>query len=128
MERSEISTWVKGETGDGGNITIDPQLVILNHSRIKAEAIKGHGGNITITAGEFIPSSDSIISATSELGISGTVVINGPRVDVNGALVVLSTQLRGRTEVLREACPPRADRPISSLAAAGLRGLPQDTE
>jgi filamentous hemagglutinin family protein len=125
---SEISTSVKGETGNGGNITIDPQFVILNHSSIIAQAIKGHGGNITITAGQFVPSSDSIISATSELGISGTVVINGPLVDVNGALVVLSSQLRGRTEVLREACAARADRPISSLIEAGRGGLPQDPE
>jgi len=56
------------------------------------------------------------------------VVINGPRVDVNGALVVLSSQLRGRTEVLREACAARADRPISSLVEAGRGGLPQDPE
>jgi hypothetical protein len=125
---SEISTSVKGDTGNGGNITIDPQLVILNHSSIIAQAIEGHGGNITITAGQFIPSADSIVSATSELGISGTVVINGPRVDVNGALVVLSTQLRGRTEVLREACAARADRPNSSLVEAGRGGLPQDPE
>jgi filamentous hemagglutinin family protein len=125
---SEISTSVKGETGNGGNIAIDPQLVILNHSSIIAQAIEGHGGNITITAGQFIPSSDSIVSASSELGISGTVVINGPRVDVNGALVVLSSQLRGRTEVLREACAARADRPISSLVEAGRGGLPQDPE
>jgi hypothetical protein len=125
---SEISTSVKGETGNGGNIAIDPQLVILNHSSIIAEAIEGHGGNITITAGQFIPSADSIVSATSELGISGTVVISGPRVDVNGALVVLSTQLRGRTEVLREACAARADRPFSSLVEAGRGGLPQDPE
>jgi hypothetical protein len=125
---SEISTSVKGETGNGGNIVIDPQLVILNHSSIIAQAIEGHGGNITITADQFIPSSDSIISATSELGISGTIVINGPRVDVNGALVVLSTQLRGRTEVLREACEARAGRPISSLVEAGRGGLPPDPE
>jgi len=125
---SEITTSVKGETGNGGNIAIDPQLVILDHSSIIAEAIEGHGGNITITAGQFIPSSDSIVSATSELGISGTIVINGPRVDVNGALVVLSSQLRGRTEVLREACAARADRPISSLVEAGRGGLPQDPE
>jgi large exoprotein involved in heme utilization and adhesion len=122
---SEITTWVKGETGNGGNITIDPQLVILDHSSIIAEAIEGHGGNITITAGEFIPSSDRIISASSQLGISGTVEINGPRVDVNGALVVLSSELRGRAAVLREACAARADRPISSLVEAGL---PQDPE
>jgi filamentous hemagglutinin family protein len=125
---SEISTSVKGETGNGGNIAIDPQLVILNHSSIIAQAIQGHGGNITITADQFIPSSDSIISATSQLGISGTVVINGPRVDVNGALVVLSTQLRNRIEVLREACAARPGRPISSLVEGGRGGLPQDPE
>jgi len=125
---SEISTSVKGQTGNGGNIAIDPQLMILNHSIIKADAIAGHGGNISITAGQFIPSSDSSVEATSELGISGTIVINGPRVDVNGALVVLSTQLRGRTEVLREACAARADQPISSLVEAGRGGMPQDPE
>ena len=102
--------------------------MILDHSSIIAQAIEGHGGNIMITADQFIPSSDSIVSASSELGISGTIVINGPRVDVNGALVVLSTQLRGRTEVLREACAARADRPISSLVEAGRGGLPQDPE
>jgi large exoprotein involved in heme utilization and adhesion len=102
--------------------------VILDHSSIIAEAVEGHGGNITITAGQFIPSSDSIVSASSELGISGTIVINGPRVDVNGALVVLSTQLRSRTEVLREACAARAGQPISSFVEAGRGGLPQDPE
>ena len=122
---SEITTSVKGETGNGGNIAIDSQLVILNHSRIIAEAIEGHGGNITITAGEYIPSSDSTVSATSQLGISGTIEINGPRVDVNGALVVLSSELRGRVAVLREAC---AAGPISSLVEAGRGGLPQDPE
>jgi large exoprotein involved in heme utilization and adhesion len=125
---SEITTSVKGETGNGGNIRIDPQLVILNHSSIIAQAVEGHGGNITINAGEFIPSSDSVISATSRLGISGTIEINGPRVDVNGALVVLSSDLRGRAAVLREACSARSDRPISSLVEAGRGGLPQDPD
>jgi large exoprotein involved in heme utilization and adhesion len=125
---SSVTTSVKGETGNGGNIAIDPQLVILNHSSLVAEAIEGHGGNITITAGQFIPSSDSIISATSQLGISGIIEINGPRVDVNGALVVLSSELRGRAAVLREACAARSDRPISSLVDAGRGGLPQDPE
>ncbi len=124
---SEISTSVKGETGNGGNITIDPPLIILDHSRIKADAIVGHGGNIKITADPLILSSDSSIEATSERGVSGTVVING-LVNANGALVILSSQLRGRTEVLREACAPRADRPQSSLVEAGRGGLPQDPE
>ena len=122
---SEISTSVKGETGSGGNITVDPQLIILNHSSIIAQAIEGHGGNITVTKGLFIPSSDSIVSASSQLGISGTIEILGPRVDVNGALVVLSSELRGRAAVLQEACTTGPD---SNLVEAGRGGLPQDPE
>src|SRR5207249_7588045 len=71
---------------------------------------------------------NSTASPTSPRGISGTIEISGARVDVNGALVVLSSQLRGRTEVLREACAARSDRPISSLVEAGRGGLPQDPE
>src|SRR5262249_51667139 len=84
-------------------------------------------GNILIIADPFVLSSDSSVEATSERGISGTVVING-LVNANGALVVLSTQLRGRTAVLREACAARADRPTSTLVEAGRGGLPQDPE
>jgi large exoprotein involved in heme utilization and adhesion len=122
LTSSEITASVKGETGNGGNIAIDPQLVILNHSAIIASAVEGRGGNITITAGQFIRSSDSIVEATGELGISG------PRVDVNGALVVLSSELRSAAEVLRDSCAVRGGRPQSSLVEAGRGGLPQDPE
>jgi filamentous hemagglutinin family protein len=125
---SKISTSVQGETGNGGNITIDPQFVVLNHSIISAEAIEGHGGNIIINAGEYIASTDSIVSATSQKGISGTVEIGGPRVDVNGALVVLSSELRSAAEVLRHSCAAQATQPQSSLVEAGRGGLPQDPE
>ncbi|MBV8890593.1 MAG: filamentous hemagglutinin N-terminal domain-containing protein, partial [Acidobacteria bacterium] len=91
---SEITTSVKGETGNGGNITIDPDFTVLNHSSIIAQAVEGHGGNITINAGTYIASADSLVSASSQLGISGMVTINGPLVDLNGTLVVLSSELR----------------------------------
>jgi large exoprotein involved in heme utilization and adhesion len=124
---SEITTSVKGETGSGGNITIDPRLVVLNHSSIIAQAIEGHGGNITINAGAFIASAGSEVSATSQTGISGTVSITS-LFNLSGALVVLSSELRGRAAVLREACAAYGDRPISSLVEAGRGGLPQDPE
>jgi filamentous hemagglutinin family protein len=128
LTNSKITTSVHGETGNGGNILIDPQLVVLNHSSIIAEAVEGHGGNITINAGAFIPSADSVVSASSQLGISGTVLITGPRVDVNGALIVLSSELRGRAAVMRQACAAYRERPVSSLVEAGRGGLPQDPE
>src|SRR5262249_33195254 len=114
------------ETGNGGNITIDPQLVILNHSKITAQAAEGQGGNIDITAGLYLASTDSIVSASSQFGVSGTVLINGPQVDVNSALVVLSSELHGLAAVSREACAARANQPVSSLTEAGRRGPPQD--
>jgi filamentous hemagglutinin family protein len=125
---SKITASVNTQTGNGGNVTIDPQLVVLNHSSITATAAEGRGGNIRINAGAFISSADSIVDASSQKGISGTVLITNPRVDVNGALVVLSSELRGHAAVLREACAARADRPVSSLVEAGRGGLPQDPE
>jgi large exoprotein involved in heme utilization and adhesion len=128
LTNSQITTSVKGETGNGGNITIDPQFVILNHSSIIAQAVEGHGGDITINAGQYIASTDSIVSASSQLGISGPVLINGPQVDVNSALVVLSSELHGLAAVSREACAARADQPVSSLTEAGRGGQPLDPE
>jgi large exoprotein involved in heme utilization and adhesion len=125
---SKITTSVKGETGNGGDIAIDPRFVVLNHSNIIANAIAGHGGNIAINAGVFIQSVDSIVDASSQRGISGTVEIGGPRVDVNGALVVLSSELRSAVAVLRNSCASQAAQPQSSLVEAGRGGLPQDPD
>ena len=50
---SQVSTSVAGSEADtaGGNITIDPQFVILQNSQIMAQAFAGSGGAINIIAG-----------------------------------------------------------------------------
>jgi len=101
---------------------------VLDQSSIIAQAIEGHGGNITINAGEFIASSDSIVSASSQKGISGTIEIIGPRVDLNGALIVLSSELRNAAQVLRNSCAAQSGLPQSSLIERGRGGLPQDPD
>ena len=128
LTASEINTSVKGETGNGGNIAIASPSVVLDRSQIIAQAIEGHGGNITITADEFVASPDSVVSATSQVGISGTIEIIGPRVDLNGALVVLSSELRSAAAVLRNSCAAQGNRPQSSLVEAGRGGQPQDPD
>jgi filamentous hemagglutinin family protein len=129
LTNSQITTSVKGQTGNGGNITIDPQFVVLNRgSSIISQAIEGHGGNITIDAGEFLKSSDSIVSASSEVGISGTIEILGPRVDLNGALVALPSNLRGAAAILREGCAAPGGRPRSNLLVQASGRLPQDPD
>ncbi len=50
---SQVSTSVAGGTGGGGNITIDPQFVILQNSQIIAQAIGGSGGEINVISRSF---------------------------------------------------------------------------
>jgi large exoprotein involved in heme utilization and adhesion len=92
------------------------------------EVVLTAGGAIAITTGLFIKSPDSIVPASSELGISGTVEIIGPRVDFNGLLVVLPGDLRTAAAVLRNSCAAQSERPQSSLVEAGRGGQPQDPD
>jgi filamentous hemagglutinin family protein len=86
---SQIATNVQGGAGNGGNITIDPPTVILEHSNIIASAIGGNGGNINIVAGVFLVSPDSIIDASSTFGLSGTINIESPITNLSGTLAPL---------------------------------------
>ncbi|MCP4698680.1 MAG: CHAT domain-containing protein [Gammaproteobacteria bacterium] len=82
---SEITTSVQTEEGNGGNIGLTPEFIVLDGSRIKADASKGKGGNVAITAtGVYNFSGEPIkevITASSQFGLDGTVTINAP--DVN---------------------------------------------
>jgi large exoprotein involved in heme utilization and adhesion len=126
---SKITTSVQGVTssGNGGNITIDAGLVVLDRSEIIAQAQAGNGGNILIDAGAYVASIDSTVSASSQKGISGMVEINGIT-PLNGGLVALSSELHNPAAVTRDSCAERGSRPQSSLVAAGRGGLLQDPD
>jgi hypothetical protein len=101
--------------------------VILNDSVIKADAISGNGGNITITADQFIASVDSRVQASSATGISGNITILAPANTVTASLVDLSKRL-GRPPVLyRTDCTRVAEQVgLSSVVPVGRGALPED--
>jgi large exoprotein involved in heme utilization and adhesion len=121
---STISTNVKDGTGKGGDINIDPEFVILNHSNISANAIEGDGGAIFIVADHFIKSSDSVIEATSERGNDGTVKIDAPDVDISSGLIKLSSEFLDASQWLRSACGQRSSENISRLIVRGKDAVP----
>src|SRR5215469_2917327 len=53
---------------------------------------------------------------------------HGARVDLNGALVVLSGELRSAAQVLRNSCATHAGLPQSNLVEVGRGDLPQDPD
>ncbi len=59
---SRITTSVESGVGGGGNINIDPELLILDNSQILANAFGGPGGNINIVADVFLVNSGGRVS------------------------------------------------------------------
>jgi large exoprotein involved in heme utilization and adhesion len=129
LRQSAVTTSVAGGGGTGGNITIDhPRFMILDGSRIEANAFGGPGGNITIQADQLIRTPDSVIQASSAQSVAGTITTPAPNVDVANSLVVLPETFLDASSQLREACARQGGRPTSSLVTGGRGGLPPDPD
>jgi hypothetical protein len=107
---SAITTQVFTGEGGGGDIQIDPEFVVLNRSSILARADQGNGGNISIRAGHFVQSADSVIDASSRLGISGDVVIDSPVELLADQVIDLPDRALDASDQLRRGCAARSTR------------------
>lgn len=119
---SQITTSVQGGLGNGGNITIDPQVVSLQNSQIIANAFGGNGGNISIVAGVFLVDPTSTISASSTFGLSGTVEIQATVSNLSESVAPLSGEFGQAAALLPARCAARFNQ--SSLVLAGRDGVP----
>lgn len=126
LDHSEITTSVESGVGGGGNIDIDPEFVILKQSNILANAYGGPGGNINIVAGNFIATPDSVVNASSALGIDGTVNIRAPDETVSEDLAVLPENYLDVTSLMSDRCGTTAG--ASSLVDAGPGGRTVDPD
>ena len=126
LKESEITASVGGGASTvGGNISIDPQFVILDHSKIIANAFEGRGGNIRIVAGVYLSDPYSLVDASSALGIDGNVDIRAPLTEISGTLVPLGEDFISAFELLREPCMARIrGGKYSSFIVSGRDGLP----
>ena len=128
LTNSKISTSVAGSDADtaGGNIMIDPQFVVLQNSQVIAKAFAGAGGAIEIIAtSAFIRDPASIVSASSTLGISGTVNIQSPLQNIGGELAPLSEEFSSAAALLAQQCAARAaGGKFSTFVVAAREGFP----
>lgn len=110
----------------GGNITIDPNTVVLDASRIIAKAKLGNGGDITIFTDAFVASSDSVIDASSKFGTPGTVVISSPNDDLSRSLVRLPETFADGLSKLLDRCTVKLEDESSSFIVTGRGGMPNE--
>ncbi len=129
LNQGEITTSVAGGTGSGGNIAIDSQFIVLNHGTIQAKAFGGNGGNIGITASQYFATPDSLVTASSQLGLAGNINIQAPDTNVTGSLAELSSNLLVLPNLQRQGCGGVANvAERSSLTVGSTGGLPRDGE
>jgi large exoprotein involved in heme utilization and adhesion len=114
LQTGQVTTSVQGGTGNGGNIYIGNDdedednvafsFVILDNGRIIAQADEGRGGNILIVADQFIQTPDSLVSASSRLGLDGNVKIDSPDENVNEGVFNLYTSPLDASKMLNKPC------------------------
>ena len=140
---SRISTTAGTEQqpGDGGDITINSPLIIAalvnefnQDSDITANAFTGTGGNIKITSQgifgiqprrEATPDTNDI-TASSDLGVSGTIQINSPEVEPSRDIVELPTGLVDASALVAAGCPSGAENRFTVAGRGGLPPAPSD--
>ncbi|MCK5877973.1 MAG: filamentous hemagglutinin N-terminal domain-containing protein, partial [Candidatus Marithrix sp.] len=122
LQGGKITTSVYGGIGDGGNIMIkNPTFVVLNQGQIKAQADAGNGGNINLKSNHLISSPNSLISASSRLGLDGQVRIDSPDMDIARFLVILSDDYVDVSNQIKKTCRMRD----SSFFVHKINGSPQ---
>ncbi|MGK7927153.1 MAG: filamentous hemagglutinin N-terminal domain-containing protein [Spirulina sp.] len=142
-DQSQITTTAGTEEGggNGGNITINASFIIgvpWENSDITANAFEGNGGNINITANAIYglkfrealtPFSD--ITASSEFGLSGTLVFNPLNFPSEQGLNELPDSLVDAEDIIRrDVCALQDDRIAggSSFTVTGRGGIPANPE
>ena len=121
-----IDSRMSAEAGqDGGNIEVrSPRSLVLQRSDLSANAIHGNGGYISIAADGYLPSRESLVSASSEFGLEGSVEIDTPETDVGSGFVILPDGLMSMDANIAERCALRLSGDVSSFFLNGYGGIP----
>jgi len=115
MDGGRITTAVGTGFGDGGNMEIRVPTLVMNDSVISANAFGGDGGNIHIGTQTFFKSANSSVTASSTLGVDGTISLDSPAIDPAGQLLPPSPAFVDAGAVLAGRCGSRLAGRASSL-------------
>jgi filamentous hemagglutinin family protein len=125
---SDVTATVDGGVNTiGGNVELQSTNIILNKSKVIANAFEGQGGNIDIIAKTYLTDPVSVVDASSELGIDGTVDIQAPLNNLSGIMKPLSTEFLSAASLLKEPCEARVKGgDYGSFTIKGRDALPME--
>ncbi len=126
LQDSTITASVEGDARTtGGNITLDSELVTLLSSQVTTQASdNAQGGNIQIIATGYLADINSVVDASSSLGIDGTVDIQTIS-DLSGDVIPLTADFMRPHDLLQNQCAvPFQAGAVSSLVQRDRSGIP----
>ena len=122
--------------GNGGNINLDAEFIVAvrnENSDIRANAFTGSGGSVRITTQGLFGIAPRLrdnpftsdITASSDLGVQGTVNITPPNVDPNRGLIELPVGVVDAANQITQTCPGvGARKNTGEFVVKGRGGLP----
>lgn len=121
---SRISVEALGDEGDGGNVAIGASTIVaLENSLIRANAVSGNGGNIDLVTQGLFLSPESQITASSELGLDGTINVQEPALDPASGLVELEDNPTDPSDRIVSGCAAQEG---NRFVVTGRGGLPEN--
>ncbi len=128
-DQSEITATAGLDQGDGngGNIDIQSEFLVgqpEGQNQIIANAFEGNGGNINITATSILGEPFLNISASSQLGLPGTVTLDSPDIDPSSSLAELPTSRVNASTLIADFCAVDGHQRQSQFVVTGPGGLP----
>lgn len=124
MEASRVATDVRSGKGPSGNVQIESSRVVTNQTEISAKADEGAGGNILIISDLYLASSDSIITASSRLGINGEVYIDSMEPNLSLDIPLLPSSFLELSDWVKTPCHTRSGEKISSFVVHPMDSAP----
>jgi filamentous hemagglutinin family protein len=113
----------------GGNITVDAALVVLERSAISANAVAGQGGNVRLTSQALFADPATTVSASSTLGIDGTVDLQASVANLSETVQPLPQAIIQAEALLRQRCAAQGQAGrSSSFVVRGRSGVPAAPE
>jgi hypothetical protein len=141
LDHSQITTSVAGQSGNGGDIGVTAQLLVMNTGFVQANTVapQASGGNVSVNVASLVASGTVLLNGLTPLafdpslnginvfqaaapeGVSGNVRVTAPAFDVSGSLRGLSTELITFGALGKDLCRAGAGSSLTPLGRGGLR-------
>ena len=123
---SRIESSVQGNaSSQGGNITLNPEFIVMQNSQILAKAALGSGGEIDLRADAiFIDDVNSLNASAGPAGVDGSINIQAPIQNLSQAIAPLPESIVEVASLYNARCAGQKNGQFSSFSLKGRDRIP----